>query len=135
MSEVSALLRMARQSSKKQIQAIHEGLPAGTFNAMASYLGVSQGQLAGSLSILPRTLRNRSAQGKLNREESEKSLRVARIFAKAHDVLGGEKKAKAWMISPVKSLGDRKPIDLLETDIGAQEVLNVLLAIAWGVYL
>lgn len=135
MSEVSVLLRIARQSSTKQIQAIHDGLPTSAFNAMASYLGVSQGQLAGSLRILPRTLRNRSAQGKLNREESEKSLRVARTFAKARDVLGGEKKAKEWMTSPIKSLGDRKPIDLLETDIGAQEVLNVLLAIAWGVYL
>jgi putative toxin-antitoxin system antitoxin component (TIGR02293 family) len=135
MDDVTALLRIARQSSKKQIEAIHAGLPASTFTAMASYLGVSQGQLAGSLSILPRTLRNRASHGKLSQEESEKSLRVARLFAKARDILGGEKRAKEWITSPVKSLGGQKPIDLLETDIGAQDVMNVLFAIEWGVYL
>jgi uncharacterized protein (DUF2384 family) len=39
------------------------------------------------------------------------------------------------MVSPIKSLGGKQPLDLLETDIGTQEVLNVLHAIEWGVYL
>ena len=103
---------------------------------MAGHLGVSQEQLAGALGIQPRTLRNRSQkQGKLTRDQSEKALRVARVFTKSRTLLGSEEKAKEWMTSPVKSLGGKKPLDLLETDIGGQDVLNALSAIEWGVYL
>jgi putative toxin-antitoxin system antitoxin component (TIGR02293 family) len=132
---MSDIVALVRKSHQQQIKAIHQGLPAATFRAMADYLGVTQGQLATSLRIQPRTLRKRTALGRLNPEESEKSLRAARVFAKSCDILGDKQKAKEWMVSRIKSLGGQKPLDMLETDIGTQEVLNVLNAIEWGVYL
>jgi putative toxin-antitoxin system antitoxin component (TIGR02293 family) len=49
--------------------------------------------------------------------------------------LGSDESARKWIVSPIKSLGNRRPVDFLETDVGTQEVLNVLNAIEWGVYL
>ncbi len=135
MAQTLSIVRVARKSAAQQIEAIHQGVPANTLQSMAKYLGLSGLQISKSLRIQPRTLRNRLAQGKLNPVESEKSLRLARVIAKSCEVIGDSEKAKAWIISANVSLGGKRPIDLLETDIGADQVQNVLQAIEWGVYL
>jgi putative toxin-antitoxin system antitoxin component (TIGR02293 family) len=135
MNEMVRIVRVAKKSPAQQIEAIHQGVPATTLKSMAQYLGLPGVELAKSLRIQPRTLRNRVATGKLNAAESEKSLRLARVIAKSCQVVGNEDKAKAWVLSPNVSLGGKRPIDLLETDIGAEQVHNVLQAIEWGVYL
>ena len=131
------LLLLAQGPALKQIEAIHEGLPHTLFKKMADCLSLPAQTLAEALRINPKTLRNRQRQGggRLNEEESEKFLRVARVYAKARQVLGSDERATAWISAKLESLGDKKPIDLLETDIGTQEVLNVLSAIEWGIYL
>ena len=135
MGDMVSIIRVARKSPVQQIKAIHQGVPATTLKTMAQYLGLPGIELAKSLRIEPRTLRNRVAAGKLNAAESEKSLRLARVIAKCRQVVVNEDKAKAWVVSPNVSLGGKRPIDLLETDVGAEQVQNVLQAIEWGIYL
>ena len=67
-------------------------------------------------------------------DEAEKSLRVARVFLAANEVLGGEDEAREWLGEPVMALGGKRPVDLLDTDVGAHEVVNLLNCIKWGVY-
>jgi putative toxin-antitoxin system antitoxin component (TIGR02293 family) len=61
-------------------------------------------------------------------------LRVARVFLAANEVLGGEDEAREWLGEPVMALGGKRPVDLLDTDVGAHEVVNLLNCIKWGVY-
>ncbi len=128
-------MELTGRTSAEQIATIHDGLHPNIIRELATFLGLSQKELAAALRINPRTLRNRVAHGRLNAEESEKSLRVARVLRRATQVLEGEHEAKRWVSSPIESLNNQKPMDLLETDIGTQDVLNVLNAIEWGVYL
>jgi putative toxin-antitoxin system antitoxin component (TIGR02293 family) len=133
--DVQNFLKVAREPVANQISIIHGGIRPSLFTKMARHIGMPQKGLAKVLRLNARTLRNRSAGQRLTETESEKSLRVARVYAKAIDILGSDESARKWIVSPIKSLGNRRPVDFLETDVGTQEVLNVLNAIEWGVYL
>ena len=66
--------------------------------------------------------------------EAEKSLRVARVFAFATELLGSETDARVWLTQNIPALGGKRPLDLLDTDVGAYEVTNLLGGIEWGIY-
>ena len=133
--DVRNFLKVAQGPVIDQISIIRGGIRRSLFTKMAKHIGLPQKGLAQTLGLEERTLRNRSAHQRFTEVESEKSLRVARVYAKAIDALGSDESARKWIVSTIKSLGNRRPIDFLETDVGTQEVLNVLNAIEWGVYL
>lgn len=124
---------MAAQPPMKQVETIRKGIPAQAFDQIAGALGVGREALARKLNINAQTLRKRKSRV-LSPDEAEKSLRVMRVFITASEVLGSEDEARQWMGEPVMALGGKRPLDLLDTDVGAQEVGNILNCIKWGVY-
>ena len=102
-------------------------------DACAITIGVGKETLAAKLNINAQTLRKRKSR-MLSADEAGKSLRVARIFAFATDVLGSEDDARYWLNQQIPALGGKRPLDLLDTDIGAHEVTNLLNCIKWGMY-
>ncbi len=84
--------------------------------------------------ISPRTLSRRKEARKLNREESDRVMRVARVAAHAVDVFGNEEKARAWLNKPCRALGGAIPTTLLDTDLGVQTVDKELHAIGHGLF-
>lgn len=65
---------------------------------------------------------------------STKEEIVETIAARASEVLGGQEKATHWLNRPNRALGGRRPLDLLDTDLGIQQVEQVLGRIEYGVY-
>ncbi len=53
--------------------------------------------------------------------------------AEAIDVFGDTINALHWLNSECLSLGSKRPVELLDTDEGLQEVLDVLARIAYGI--
>jgi len=92
-------------------------------------------QVAERLSIPPRTLSRRLAtKSRLTHEESDRTLRMAKVVALAREVLGTEEKASRWMSTPNRALGGRRPFDQLDTELGVRSVEEVLQRIAYGMY-
>jgi putative toxin-antitoxin system antitoxin component (TIGR02293 family) len=92
--------------------------------------------LATALGLSPRTLRNRTKKpARLTADETERGFRVYRVLRRASDVFGNKEAAASWINTPQKALGDQTPLSLLVRDVGTEEVLNVLTAIRYGVYL
>jgi putative toxin-antitoxin system antitoxin component (TIGR02293 family) len=112
---------------------MNAGFPASVFPALAERLALSTKALALALGISERTLRSRTRN--LTGDEAERSFRAYRVFKRAVEVLDDEEQAQAWLVTPQRALGERKPLDLLVRDVGADEVLNVLSAIDDGGYL
>jgi len=56
------------------------------------------------------------------------------VLSRADEVLGDASRAVAWLGRPNRALAGKKPQDLLGTDRGADEVLEVLSRIKYGVY-
>ena len=59
-------------------------------------------------------------------------LRVGQIFDEAEEVFGSAEEAKTWINSGQRGLGGRKPLELLDTDVGAGTVRDLLSAIKYG---
>lgn len=57
------------------------------------------------------------------------------LFAKAEDVLGGRDEALSWFREQHMALSGQRPIDMLDTFIGAALVDRTLRQIDYGVYL
>jgi putative toxin-antitoxin system antitoxin component (TIGR02293 family) len=129
-SNVAAL---AALSPIEQIETIRKGIATQAFDQLAAALGVGKETLAQKLNIKAQTLRKRKSRV-LSPEEAEKSLRVARIFKFATEVLEGEDEARYWLNQQIPALGGKRPLDLLDTDLGAQEVTNLLGGIKWAMY-
>ena len=70
----------------------------------------------------------------LNPRESELIYRFFKVFVTATEVLGDGGKAKSWMLMENRALSGIRPIELLDTVIGFQNVMDVLLRIEHGVY-
>lgn len=124
---------VAALSPFEQIETIRKGIATHVFDQLAATLGLGKEALARSLNINPQTLRKRKSR-LLSAEEAEKSLRAARVFAFATEVLGTEEKARLWLNGQIPALGGKRPIDLLDTDVGAHQVTNLLGGIKWGMY-
>ena len=83
-----------------------------------------------------RTLSRREAAGQaLSREEADKTVRIARVSARAQQVFGGEPDYAAnWLRTVNPTLGDRTPMQALITESGALAVEELLIGIEHGMF-
>jgi len=116
------------------IQKVKKGLPVKSFEKLGKKLGVSDNLLSQIVNIPKRTLTRRKQQGRLNAEESEKVLRIARLYDKALDVFEDEKSAEKWLKEPARGLGGVMPLEYAKTELGAREVERLLARIEHGVF-
>jgi putative toxin-antitoxin system antitoxin component (TIGR02293 family) len=117
------------------VERVRAGLPASTVNLLADTLSMRRAQVAKRLNIPARTLSRRLAtKSRLTQDESDRTLRMARVVALANEVLGAEDKASRWMVAPNRALGGKRPFDQLDTELGVRSVEEILYAIAYGMY-
>lgn len=110
------------------------GLPYAALEAVAKRYEVPVPRVADILGLSPRTLARRKKERRLSPEESDRLVRLARVTAVADDVLEAPKIAGEWLRTPNRALGGAAPIDLLGTDLGAEQVETILVRIDYGVY-
>lgn len=114
---------------------VRKGLPAGSVTALAEKLRLGNGVLSRKLGIPQRTLTRRLSQASLlTPAESDRTVRMARVYANAVEMIGDQDKAIEWLNTPNRALGGERPLDRLDTDVGARMVEDVLGRIAYGVY-
>jgi putative toxin-antitoxin system antitoxin component (TIGR02293 family) len=128
------VLGVKPQSSLDWIGMIREGIPAAAVESILSTVRLSQSELAQALGIPERTLARRKREGVLNSEESSKLLRLARVVSRASEVFDEPAAALDWLKSPNAALRGNAPLSLLDTDIGAEGVLDTLGRIEHGVF-
>ena len=127
------VVKIARLSERSLIlvEQIRKGIPSRVYTDVAKRLGLTKTELATKLRISPRTVLDRNRK-RLSAPESEKMLRVGQIFDEAEEVFGSAEEAKTWINSGQRGLGGRKPLELLDTDVGAGTVRDLLSAIKYG---
>jgi putative toxin-antitoxin system antitoxin component (TIGR02293 family) len=89
----------------------------------------------GFLIIKRSTLAYRKSHSQsLSPEESEHALRIARILAFAEETFANPEKAVSWLRKPNRSLMNKKPLDLLDTEEGARIIETTLGQISHGLF-
>jgi putative toxin-antitoxin system antitoxin component (TIGR02293 family) len=116
------------------ISVIRQGIPSSAVDSIARTIRVSKSELAAALAIPERTLARRKKEGLLNSEESAKLIRLARVVERAEEVFENMPAAIDWLKSPNAALSGATPLSLIDTEIGAQSVMDTLGRIAHGVF-
>lgn len=115
--------------------AIARGLPFAAIERLKELLGITLDDLAAHIAIPARTLAHRKSAGSLDALESDRLLRIARIFVQARAQFGGDDEAaRAWLTGPQRALGARTPLEFASTEVGAREVEALLGRLAHGVF-
>lgn len=70
----------------------------------------------------------------LTPQESDHLDRLARVVAQTMEVLGTIDKARAWLKTPNRALGNEVPLSLMDTDTGSRQVEEVLLRLNYGIF-
>jgi putative toxin-antitoxin system antitoxin component (TIGR02293 family) len=129
------VLGRAVRTPDELAQLIREGLPAIAIVTLAGKLNLANAAVSRKLGIPQRTLTRRLSQrSRLTSAESDRAVRLARVYANAVEMIGDDAKAVEWLQTPNRALSGERPLDQLDTDIGARTVEDVLGRIAYGVY-
>ena len=116
------------------IDILKKGLPVKTFEQLRNRLDVPERKLASTVNIAYRTLTRRKREGRFKTDESERVLRIAKIYEKALEVLEDEAYARQWFKLPAKALGGKTPLEYADTEPGADEVNDLLGRMEHGVF-
>jgi putative toxin-antitoxin system antitoxin component (TIGR02293 family) len=115
------------------IGTVRQGFPTESLDVMAGHLKIDRLVLLRVLGISERTVqRKHQLAERLSPSASDRLARIDRIFDLAVEVFGGEDKAAEWLKRSSRPLGNEAPIELLDTDAGAQEVERELRQIEYS---
>ena len=113
---------------------IRAGLPYASLESVMTKFDLRREEVSSALHLPPRTLARRKQEQRLSPEESDRLFRLVRLASQAVQVLGTEERASLWLRRGNRALGGHPPIELLDTDVGARQVEEVLGRIEHGVY-
>jgi len=130
----SKVLQARPRSTLDWVSLIRQGISSAAVEALTKTLRVTQSELASALGIPERTLARRKKEGTLNSDESAKLVRLARVVERAEDVFGDLNTALDWLKSANAALSGATPLSMLDTDIGAENIMDTLGRIEHGVF-
>ena len=110
---------------------IRDGLPVDVIDRLIGDKTVTPDEVR-RIIMGPKAIAERRRKGGLTPEQSERVIRAARIIAEALETFGSRDKALTWMRRACAVLGGKAPIDLLDTEEGAELVESLLGRIAHG---
>jgi len=126
-------LKREVRSDLDLVDAIQDGLPTRALEEVLRS-GLLEAAEIYSLVVPRRTLAHRKEKRQaLSPDESDRLTRVVRVAGRAEEALGDREAAARWLRKPNRSLEGKRPIDLLESDVGARMVERVLGRIEHGV--
>lgn len=84
--------------------------------------------------ILPASISSMQKKTVYGKETSARIYEVARLFGLGYDVFDTKNEFKNWLMTPSRSLGNKKPFELLDSSLGFEMVENEIIRIQYNVY-
>lgn len=117
------------------IPKIEKGFSFTALTNFVSASGLSFPYAASVIGIPERTLARRRKENRLSSEESERLLRISKLFDESLALFDGDREAAVnWLRTPKKALRNQSPLHFARTEIGAREVENLIGRIEHGVF-
>ena len=116
------------------ISVIRSGIPKKALDSLLSNTGITVPEISKIIRTSDRTLRRYAATQKLNPEQSERLIELAKLYSRGEEVFGSMEAFKEWMNSTVMALGNKKPKEFLDTSIGIDLLMNELGRIEHGIF-
>ena len=124
------------KATKPLTVKVSEGLPVNTVERLADSLEMPSVKLVEHyLKITRPTMTRRRQKGALSSNESDRTVRFARLLLKATAMMEGDSKAaNRWLSTPQDLLGGNTPLEYATTEVGAHEVEQLIGRLEYGVY-
>jgi putative toxin-antitoxin system antitoxin component (TIGR02293 family) len=117
------------------LDTVERGLNYGTLKKITHYSGFQQTEIIKALELNRSTLSRRAKAGRFNRIESDKLYRFTEVFSEATKLFEGDTQAaRDWLEQPIRALGNRTPISLINTLSGSETVLRLIGRLEDGVF-
>lgn len=121
--------------SSELIDAIRGGIPYEAFEKLREELDITAGELADIVQIPKRTLARRKKSGSFRPDESDRILRISRIYDLALQLFEEDQHAtRSWIRKERASLGGASPLTHSMTEIGSLEVEELIRGLEHGVF-
>jgi putative toxin-antitoxin system antitoxin component (TIGR02293 family) len=128
-------LGLRAQNPGELIRQVERGFSFNALRCMESHSGISVARIAAIIGIPERTLARRRSEGRLTSDESERLLRISRVFESAVDLFEGDStNALKWLTTPKKAFENQTPLAYSRTELGAREVENLMGRLEHGVF-
>lgn len=128
-------LGLAKHDPLRLANIVKTGLPIDTLFSFEEACQLPIETIQGVIRLPKRTLDRRKQEGRLKRDEAERLLRLALIYEKAVNLFEGDAAAaRNWLAAPAKALANETPLSLVETEIGAREVEDLIGRLEHGVF-
>lgn len=128
------LLGMEEMRTSELVRRVSEGFPYEVLDNFRENVGLSTMEVADLIQINPRTLSRRKREGRLHADESDRVLRLSRVYGRALGLFGGDlTRARHWLSTPKVALGGDSPLDYSRVDVGAREVVDLIGRIEHGI--
>jgi len=131
--DLPSYLPLEEEPPTETVDAIRKGLPAEALGWLKERLGLTAEELAGVIHVSRRTMSRRKKKGRLKPDESERVLRLIRLYRRAAEVLGGPEEATEWLREENFALGEETPLEFADTEPGARRVERLLGQIEHGI--
>lgn len=131
----AAYLGLTPSSAVDLVDRITRGLAFSAFEHLRSAIALSSAELAELASITSRTLHRRKEEGRLQPDESDRLVRLSRVFGRSVELFeGNTDEARHWLGAPQPALGHRSPLAMATTEVGAREVEALIGRLEHGVF-
>jgi putative toxin-antitoxin system antitoxin component (TIGR02293 family) len=113
---------------------VQAGLSFAAIGRLQKSSGLTLDRIKQVVRISEGSFARRKQSGRLSQDESERLLRLSRVFERAIQLFDGDQAgALQWLETPIPALGDNRPLDLARTEPGAREVEDLIGRIEHGV--
>lgn len=135
------LMGMGAAKSFKEIEndadfiyCIREGVPKQALDNIIDIAGFTMSEIALIIRTSDRTLRRYTSKQKLNAEQSERVIELAKLYSRGEEVFGSMDAFKEWVNNRVIALGNKKPKEFMDTSIGIEILMDELGRIEHGIF-
>ena len=113
---------------------VQAGLPFAAVGRFQKSSGLTLDRIKRAARITEGSFARRKQVGHLSQEESERLLRLSRLFERATELFEGDREgARQWLDTSLPALDDQRPLDLAQSEPGAREVEDLIGRIEDGI--
>jgi putative toxin-antitoxin system antitoxin component (TIGR02293 family) len=115
-------LGLKAENPSELIRQVERGFSFNTLRSMESHARISVVRIAAIIGIPERTLARRKTEGRLTSDESERLLRISRVFENTVDLFEGDStNALKWLPTPKKAFENQTPLAYSRTELAHEK--------------
>lgn len=112
-----------------------KGVPKNEYNSFIHVIfKYTDKDFAGIAGTSARTLSRLKSDQNIPQQAAEVTISLMRAYEKAKEIFGSQENAVKWLKSPNNVLGGITPVQAMSSRFGAEEVMDILGRIEYGVF-